>query len=213
VKDFIRVEFSPQRCREELAAYRALLDSKPDLEERADIKPFFEAHPHLSAFLGSYTWSLAHFELIAFQYQLFGDFSCDLVVGDAIRNIFTFVEWEDGSTSSLFRQQGKKATPEWGTSVERGFSQVLDWFWKLDDMARTDDFEARFGARNIRYSGLLVVGRDSALGQARERRRWEWRWQKVLVNSLPVQCVTYDQLHRDLSAHLEKFYRPPPNLP
>jgi hypothetical protein len=41
---------------------------------------------------------------IAFQYQLFGDFSCDLVVGDSVRHTGLFVEWKDATAGSLFRQ-------------------------------------------------------------------------------------------------------------
>ena len=65
---------------------------------------------------------------------------------------------------------------------------------------------ARFGARNIHYFGLLIAGRDAYLAHPREQRRWEWRSQKVLVNSLPILCVTYDQLHRLLSDKLNLYF-------
>jgi hypothetical protein len=206
MKEFLRVAFDPEQCRREVSAFRDLLAGKTDLEENADIKPFFESHRHLAVFLGSYTWNITHFELLAFQYQLFGDYSCHVVVGDPVRKTYGFVEWEDATLGSLFRQQGKKATPEWSARFEHGFGQIVDWFCKLDDMARTDEFEARFGARHIQYFGLLVAGRDDYLTHPRERRRWDWRSQKVLVNSLPIQCVTYDQLCQFLSDKLNVFY-------
>src|SRR5208282_4439787 len=115
------------RCHQELAAFRALLECKKELEENADIKPFFESAPHLSVYLGNLTWNFAHYELLAYQYQLFGDYNCDLVVGDSVNHSFLFTEWEDATVASLFRQQGKKATPEWSPRFEHGYSQLIDW--------------------------------------------------------------------------------------
>ena len=37
---------------------------------------------------------MARFDLLAWEYDLFGDFSCDLVVGDSVRKAFNFIEFE-----------------------------------------------------------------------------------------------------------------------
>jgi hypothetical protein len=206
MKEFLRIQFDPEQCRRELLVFKGLLDGKKELEEAADIKPLFEANLHLAAFLGSYAWNITRYDLVAFQYQLFGDFSCDLVVGDSVHKAYGFIEWEDATATSVFKRQGEKATPEWAARFEHGFGQIVDWFGKLDDMSRTDEFEARFGSRHVQYFGLLVAGRDQWLAHPRERKRWEWRSQKVLVNSLPVRCVTYDQLYGFLSDKLNAFY-------
>ena len=141
------------------------------------------------------------------------------MVGDSVNKVYVFVEFEDAAATSLFRRQGEKATPEWGTRLERAFSQVIDWFWKLDDMARTDDFEARLGGRHVDYCGVIVAGRDEWLAHPREQRRWDWRSQKVLVNGFSIRCVTYDELYRFLAGRLGAMYpllrqeveqRPPP---
>jgi hypothetical protein len=52
VKDFFHSPFDRDRCRQELRAFRSLLDSKQELRENTDIKPFFEANRFLSAFPG-----------------------------------------------------------------------------------------------------------------------------------------------------------------
>jgi hypothetical protein len=206
VKDFLTVSLDPRQCRLELLALRALLASKAELEENRDIKPFFESHRHLCAFLGLYSRELFRCDLLAYQYQLFGDFACDLVVGDSQRRVYGFVELEEATATSIFRRQGKKATLEWASCFERGISQITDWFWKLDDMAQTDDFAARFGRRRAAYFGLLIVGRSSVLTSPREQQRWEWRRRKVLVNSLPILHLTYDELCDDLWLCLESQY-------
>lgn len=147
----------------------------------------------------------AIFDLFAFQYQLFGDFGCDLVVGDADTCTCCFVEWEDATAGSLFRRQGAKATPEWSGRIERGFSQLVDWFWKMEDMSRTDEYATRFGSRHARYFGVLVIGRDDQLTHSREQNRWHWRSRQVVVNGKPVRLVTYDQLYRDLARFVTRL--------
>jgi hypothetical protein len=207
MKEFTRVSFDLAACRASLTAYRQFLDSKAELDENADVKPFFEAHTQLAALIGTnYCNVIATYDLVAFQYQLFGDFSCDLVVGDSVRHQFGFIEWEDASATSLFRQQGRKTTPEWAVRVERGFSQIIDWFWKLDDMSRTDEFQTRFGTRHAPYFGLLVVGRDGHIGHPRERSRWGWRSRAVTIDSHPVRLVTYDQVYSDIEQFLSHYF-------
>lgn len=139
---------------------------------------------------------------------VFGDFGCDLVVGDSLNRSYGFIEREDAAAGCLFRQQGRKATPEWATRFEHGLSQVIDWFWKLYEMAHTEEYEERFGSRRTSYFGLLVLGRNSHLAHPREQRRWHWRAAKVLVNSLPIRFLTYDQLDADLASELDEY--PPP---
>lgn len=210
MKDFLRISFDAPQCWRELHAFRELLDNRAELREAADIKPFFDAHRNLSALIGSLWWEIKQFDLLSYQYQLFGDFGCDLVVGDSSRKAFGFVEFEDGAPDSIFRRQGQKAVLEWAPRFEHAVSQIVDWFWKLDDMERTDEYEARFGARHIRYFAVLVVGRDRWLTEARERRRLDWRCERVLVKSRTVQCLTYDQLYRHCSEWLDRFAPLPP---
>ncbi len=74
-------------CRNELDAYKLLLDSKQELSETVDIRPFFERNQHLAAFIGSYHTGIVDFDMVADQFSLFGDFSCDLVVGDSTTKV------------------------------------------------------------------------------------------------------------------------------
>jgi hypothetical protein len=71
-------------------------------------------------------------------------------------------------------------------------------------MTDTPDMEARFGKRSIRYTGVLIIGRDQHL-QGGERLRLEWRQDHVVVNSKHIVCVTYDQLLDDLLFRLDKY--------
>lgn len=204
MKSFLKFDFDPHACQNELGEFKNLLDSKPALSEANDILPFFSSHKHLSAFLGSYFTYIEKFDRLAFEYQLFGDFSCDLVVGDSDKGRYCFIEFENASHNSVFEKKRTKETPEWGTRFEHGFSQIVDWFWKLDDMKNTTDFQNRFERNLSQYFGMLVVGRDTHL-EHREKDRKQWRLNKVLIDSRYIFCVTFDELYVDLNNRLQRY--------
>ncbi len=77
-------------------------------------------------------------------------------------------------------------------------------YYKLQVMTDTPDMETRFGKRSIRYTGVLIIGRDQHF-QAGERLRLEWRQERVVINSKHIVCVTYDQLLEDLLFRLDKY--------
>jgi hypothetical protein len=128
MKKFIEFDFKPQRCRTELDELKTLLESHTHLDEQKTILPFFRERQHLSAFIGSYMPDIIDFNRLAFEYSIFGDFASDLVIGDYETATYCFVEFEDASPTSLFEQKGQKATLEWSSRFEHGFSQLIDWF-------------------------------------------------------------------------------------
>lgn len=204
MKKFIPLEFEPRVCRSQLAELQQLLQSKQSLSERDDILPFFRERHHLSAFVASYHPQINRFDRIAFEYDLFGDFTADLVVGDSVKKSYCFVEFENANSKSIFVAKSGKSSPEWSPRFEKGFSQIIDWFWKLDDLEKTDDFENRFNGRSIDYMGLLIIGRNEHL-ESREKKRLVWRQQNLIVNSKHIYCIIFDDLYDDLSFRLDKY--------
>jgi Domain of unknown function (DUF4263) len=204
MKDFIHLEFDPSICQSELTELKRLLQSKHSLSERDDILPFFRERQHLSAFVGSYHPKINRFDRVAFEYDLFGDFAADLVVGDSVKKSYCFVEFEDAASNSIFISKPGKSSPEWSPRFEKGFSQIVDWFWKLDDLKKTEDFENRFNPRAIDYMALLIIGRNEYL-EPREKKRLAWRQQNLLVNSKHIYCLTFDELYDDLLFGLDKY--------
>jgi hypothetical protein len=150
---------------------------------------------------------MASADRVAREFELFGDFRCDLAVGDSEGGVYCFVEFEGAGPESIFRRQGEKATREWSPRFEHGYSQFIDWFYKLRDREKADEYEARFGKRAIDYEGLLVIGRDLHLDQG-EKLRLAWRTRHVLVDSRRINCMTFDGLLRRLQIHLETLAPP-----
>lgn len=206
MKEFTTVKFDPVVCRFQLEEFKELLQQKSSLSEKNDILPFFRERIQLSTFIGSYNINLARFNRIAFEYDIFGDFAADLVVGDFRKKSYCFIEFEDARLSSVFVSKTGKYSPDWSPRFEKGFSQIIDWFWKLDDLERTDDFENRFGARRIDYIGVLIIGRNDYL-KPREKNRLVWRQENLVLNSKHVYCLTYDDLYNDLLFRINKYFR------
>jgi len=57
-------------CRADLDAFERFLSAKQELSERKDVLPFFRAHPHLAAFLGSYNLVATTFDRLAVEVRL-----------------------------------------------------------------------------------------------------------------------------------------------
>lgn len=192
-----------KQCLLELEEFENLLRNNRELKENEDILPFFKDRPNLSACIGWYSPDNLCNQ-IKHEFTLFGDFRADLVVGDSRNNTYCFIEFEDATKDSIFKNKKGKSTSEWSPRFEHGFSQIIDWFWKIDDFNNTSEFRSIFGSENIEFCGILVIGRDDFLSDL-ETARLRWRLNKVLVDSRKVICRTFDQLARDTRNRLSRY--------
>jgi hypothetical protein len=205
-KEFARIEIDFNRCRDDLVAFKSLLDEfdSGTLGERR-ILAFFREHQNLAALVGHVDRNIGRVDRLAYEFDLFGDYAADLVVGDSSKREYCFVEFEAAAPDSIFKKVGKKTTLEWSPRFDHGYSQLIDWLWKLHDMATTDSGRARFGHLNsFNYYGLLVVGRSKGLSPL-EQERLNWRRRRVVVDSRMIHCMTFDELHEDLSFQLDRY--------
>ncbi len=131
---------------------------------------------------------------LTFEYPFFGDFKADLLLGNKAAKRFCVVEFEDGREDSIFKKQPRRGNPEWSARFEHGVSQLTDWFYNLADFKSTEGFARTFGHGHVKFFGLLVIGRSAWLDATR-RSRLDWRTEKVLIDSHPVACLTFDDLH------------------
>jgi hypothetical protein len=204
MKRFDEIAFDYGLFRTQLAEFRTLLEPGSDLGERADVLPFFNSRPVLASQLGMLNPRIGHVNRIAFEFDVFGDFACDLAVGEWETGSYCFIEFEDAKPTSVFTREAKKATRKWSDRFNGGFSQIVDWCHKLHDRAMSQDFISRFGRPEINFEAVLVIGRDRHL-DAGERLRLDWWTGHVLVNSKKVHCLTFDQLLSQLTSRLNLF--------
>lgn len=203
MKSFEKISFNIDLFVKEMQEFKNLLGSSPELSERQLLR-LFQTHQQLCAWLGITLNSKMIPNLIAHEYDLFGDFTCDFVIGDSQQQTFCFVEFEDAKPTSIFKKKKTRANSEWSSRFEHGFSQLGDWFHKLHDVEKSDDFEKRFGARSISFTGALVIGRSSYLTDD-ERLRLKWRDKFVLINSQRIRCLTFDDLLEEMERWLRTF--------
>jgi len=121
----------PAARQRELHEFERLLQAGTALGERADILPFFRQNRHLAACLGYANNNLASPDLLGVEQELLG-FRCDIAIGDSRRSQFTLAELEDASEKSIFRPRTlTRAFPHWSNRFEAGFSQLVDWAWRI----------------------------------------------------------------------------------
>jgi hypothetical protein len=142
------------------------------------------------------------------EFSIFNEFRADYVVSNAEMSKFLFIEFEDAKSDSIFSRKGNSKSTisyEWSSRFEHGFSQVLDWHFRIDDFRRSSKMKEHFGRQDIEYEGLLVIGRDAALTAQGTEDRLKWRKENVTVNSRRIGCVTFDQLLAEVRGRLKNI--------
>ena len=173
MKQFDPFQIDLSRCQDQLDLFKKLLDrfARTELRERKDVLSFFRDNKDLSALAGYLSPEVEHVDLLAYEYDFWGDFAADLAVGDSVREAYCFIEFENAAPGSIFNKLRGRSSADWASRFEKGYSQIIDWFWKLHDMQGTDAFLSRFGrVKRFHYFGLLVVGRER---QPERRRKQE----------------------------------------
>ena len=208
MKKFDTFQFDWRVFATELDEFKTLLDTHTELDENKHILPFFQQRKHLSASLGFVFNSVnsSPVDKIAYEFDLWGKFRCDLVLGCSAIGAYMFIEFEDAKADSVFKKSYNKNTSAFSSRFEHGYSQLKDWFYVLDNMQETSDFEARFGHRNIQYEGVLIIGRKHFLRpEYDEPNRLRWHITHVIVNSKKISIITLDDLYAFLAQTLQNM--------
>jgi Domain of unknown function (DUF4263) len=203
-KRFSDIQFDLATFEREVNEYESLLQ-KPWLSERSDILPFFKARPILSSQIATDFSGMVVVDKIAFEYDVFGDFACDVAIGNTVRSTYCFVEFEDAQENSIF-QKGTRYKPAFGQRLEHGYSQVMDWFCKIETMRNSPlEFVDRFGVPSIEYHGILIIGRNSTM-DATMRYRLDWRSKNLRLLHKHVVVSSYDDLLMHFKDKLETIH-------
>ena len=198
MKTFEPFVFNYKKALQELSDFENLLSSNAELGENQDILPFFRENKNLSMFVGALNPNILSFDQLAFELDLWGDFVCDLAIGDSKSGSYCLVEFEDAKSDSIFKKVGRKSTLEWSPRFEHGFSQIVDWFWLLDDSKQSSKYKQLFKGSEIHFTAYLVIGRTKFVD---DEQRFHWRRNKVQVNAQQVHCFTFDELSQTLDFH------------
>lgn len=199
MKGFFPVIFDPTACRAQLDQLHTLLSEKTELAEREDILPLFHNCPQLTAFVETLITGIGPADLLAYEFDVFGEFAADVIIGNSEYRTFCAIEFEDARANSVLAKSDRRATKEWGRRFERGFGQLVDWFFAFDDTKNSAGFARHFGYEHVEFFGMLVIGRTADLSD-HDRTRLRWRSDRVSINSHKVYCRTYDELYSGLDS-------------
>ena len=188
---------------DDLSALELLLSSVAHQKEREHILPFFKAKPHLCAALGYANNAVELPDRWASELDLFGDFVCDAAAGDSEANAYTLIEFENAQERSIFfKLQSGKSMKRWSSRFEHGFSQLVDWAWRLSAEGESSAaFRRIFGDDNPSIHFLLVVGRDADLSKS-DLTRLRWRANHVSLGQYRMSCFTFDGLLQSIRRRL-----------
>ena len=203
MKELDAIVFDKVKYERELDKLEQMLNAYPSLSESKHILPFFRQNKQISNKVASFLPMFHQIDQIGFEYDIFGDYKCDLIVGNSQKHTYCFIEFEDASENSVFIKKNTKYQPEFAPRFEHGYSQIVDWFYRLR-YASPQQLEERFGSHHIDYSGLLIIGRDAYLSKA-EKRRLDWRHQNLIVDSKRIHIITFDELLASLKAQPPRF--------
>ena len=187
----------------EINDFHDLLESKEELSEKYEILPFFREREVLSSQIAAVFPELNVPNKIAFEFDIFGDFACDLAVGNSDNNAYCLIEFEDARKNSLFQEE-TKYKPSYGKRLEHGYSQIIDWFCKLDGLQRSQDMIDRYNASTVDFYGILIIGRNKFLDSTLTRRL-EWRSKNIVVNSKRIYIYTFDEVLANLKEKLSLY--------
>ena len=202
-KPFEHIAYQPTVVRRELRAFAELLKTE-SLSEQVDILPFFKKRKQLAAFIGTFAPNIGPATELAYEFPFLGDFKADIVIGNRQKGHFCVVEFEDGRNNSVFAMVRGKATREWSRRFEHGFSQLVDWFFTIDDYKKTNKFKTEFGDGHIAFLSLLVAGRNAGVSDF-DRTRLKWRTEKVRVDSHTIEFLTFDDLYQYLATRIAYY--------
>jgi hypothetical protein len=193
MKTFEAIDIDKAVLSTELEELDAFLQANSTLKEREHIAPFFKARKQLCAALGLVNSSVELVDRVATELELFGDFACDAASGDSQTNAYTLVEFEDAHQYSvLSKLESGKTMKRWSSRFEHGFSQLVDWAWRLStEGGSTEAYRRIFGANNAVIHLLLIAGRDADLTPD-DLARIRWRAHNISLGGFRMTCLTFD---------------------
>lgn len=206
----IEKQFKKDICQDSLVEFSSFLRDKTEIEETGNgsLQEFFINHSDLLLLMGDCFFPNMYAAAYQKEFSILGEFRADFAISNSCKSKFLFVEFEPAKRESVFAKKtdGKGIVSyEWSDKFEHGFSQILDWHYRMEDLRRTARFQEHFGSEDVEYEGILVVGRDCFVKEVGGMARLNWRKDKTVIDSRKIYCMTYDKLFRELQGRMNSI--------
>lgn len=193
MSEFVPIVYDLTAAETELSSFKTWFAGQSFVGETAIVAEI-KARPQMACLLGS-VLNIPAPDLIKFELTMKGIFRTDLVLGNDSARAFGLIEFEPAEVNTLFKR-GTAQYRYWGSPLEHGFGQVIDWAWVRAD--RPDDtlLENTFGGPIAKSAYAVIAGRDAGIVGPMERKRFEHRRHLVAVGGHHAQVMTYDDMVR-----------------
>jgi Domain of unknown function (DUF4263) len=201
---FEPISLDPQILSKELGELAKFLALNRQLKERAQVLPFFKKRKQLCAAISMTNGDVVSPDKVATDLRLF-EFICDAAGGDSKTNAYTLIEFEPASEGSVLTKPKRpgQTKREWSPRFEHGFSQLVDWAWRLTIEGSSSSFYRKiFGKNNANIRLLLIAGREADLDDD-DSARVQWRAREVHLGAFQMQFYTFDGVLKTLQQRLE----------
>jgi hypothetical protein len=196
---FDSIAFDLHAAEIELRGFKGWLADRTFLGEK-EIVAEIAARPQMMCLLGV-ALRVPRPDMIKFELTMKGVFRTDLVVGNDHSRTFALIEFEAAEETSLFRR-GTAQYRHWGSALEHGFGQVIDWAWVRDDHPNDTVLHAAFGGAIAHSIFAVVCGRDAGIVGPMEHRRFAHRRHLVTIAGHSAEIMTYDDMVRRIEENL-----------
>lgn len=195
MSDFDPIAYDLTIAETELLSFKAWFAGQGFLGETAIVDEI-KARPQMACLLGS-VLNIPAPDLIAFELTMKGIYRTDLVLGNHAARTFGLIEFEPAKKTTLFKK-GTKQYRYWGSGLEHGFGQIIDWAWVRDDHPNDTVLENSFGGKIKKSAFAVIAGRDDGIVGPLEQSRFEYRRNLVAIGGHSAQIMTYDDMVRKM---------------
>ena len=188
---------------------RQLLDvHKPikerrELEEKEHLQTFFNNHPIVLCTLAHLVeMSELDVDEMQFEFDLWGNFRCDIGFGNSTTNTYCLIELEDAKKDSIFAKKPVRH-PKFSDRINRGQSQIEDWIWKIDSLKNnSNEIKELFDSDHPTITYLLIIGRNHFIERHSLKERFKF---KKEMHSKIMKYLTYDEVLLYLENSIKKI--------
>jgi len=175
----------------QLQSFKGWLAGKTFIGEK-EIVAEIAARPQMACLLGA-VLGIPPADLIKFELSMKGIFRTDLVLGNDHARTFALIEFEPAEKTSLFKR-GTAQYRCWGSPLEHGFGQIVDWAWVRDDHPNDTILHSTFGGAIAKSAFAAICGRDAGIDGAMEQSRFDHHRHLVTIAGHSAQIMTYDDM-------------------
>ena len=208
---FKDLAFDKDQCQKELEEVRQLFAPYPNIDEikgegdlLGGLQGIFERRTQLFALLGKIV-----FGEIATKWNKnapFGDFIADFVIANKTEKKVCLIEFEDAKEESIFAKKtrsGRTVTYEWSPRFDHGYSQILDW--KYHAVEEKESVKKDFDQKPKEIEFALFIGWSKYLKRSNLQERFDFRKNKVTIESKAFCCMCFDSLIEELQEKLDLY--------